>query len=140
MSGNFLLIYICNVHVLSDVLLIYICKLHWNLNMMLGQYTSYPLDMSIFSFTGADMKFVSTNRIIQSMSYQVTSRTINLNLTTSTLSQSLTRYCDFHYRALVINGYMDMMFMRYKLFLILTRKCHNLTRIFTPGHRLVRSG
>ena len=30
MSGNFLLIYICNFHVLSDLLLIYICKLHWN--------------------------------------------------------------------------------------------------------------
>ena len=30
MSGNFLLIYICNLHVLSDLLLIYICKLHWN--------------------------------------------------------------------------------------------------------------
>ena len=34
MSGNFLLIYICNFHVLSNLLLIYICKLHWNLNMM----------------------------------------------------------------------------------------------------------
>ncbi len=31
MSGNFLLIYICNFHVLSSLLLIYICKLHWNL-------------------------------------------------------------------------------------------------------------
>ena len=30
MSGNFLLIYICNFHVLSHLLLIYICKLHWN--------------------------------------------------------------------------------------------------------------
>ena len=29
-KGNFLLIYICNFHVLSDLLLIYICKLHWN--------------------------------------------------------------------------------------------------------------
>ena len=28
--GNFLLIYICNFHVLSHFLLIYICKLHWN--------------------------------------------------------------------------------------------------------------
>ena len=24
------MIYICNFHVLSDLLLIYICKLHWN--------------------------------------------------------------------------------------------------------------
>ena len=29
-GGNFLLIYICNFHVLSHLLLIYICKLHWN--------------------------------------------------------------------------------------------------------------
>ena len=28
--GKFLLIYICNFHVLSHFLLIYICKLHWN--------------------------------------------------------------------------------------------------------------
>jgi hypothetical protein len=32
--GKFLLIYICNFHVLSHLLLIYICKLHWNLNTM----------------------------------------------------------------------------------------------------------
>jgi hypothetical protein len=31
-EGYFLLIYICNFHVLSHFLLIYICKLHWNLN------------------------------------------------------------------------------------------------------------
>ena len=31
MSGKFLLIYICNFHVLSNLLLNYICKLHWNL-------------------------------------------------------------------------------------------------------------
>jgi Kinesin motor domain len=30
MSGNFLLIYICNFHVLNHFLLIYICKLNWN--------------------------------------------------------------------------------------------------------------
>ena len=30
MSSNFLLIYICNFHVLIHFLLIYICKLHWN--------------------------------------------------------------------------------------------------------------
>ena len=29
-GGKFLLIYICNFHVLSNLLLIYICKLHWN--------------------------------------------------------------------------------------------------------------
>ena len=28
--GKFLLIYICNFHVLSHLLFIYICKLHWN--------------------------------------------------------------------------------------------------------------
>ena len=33
-EGNFLLIYICNFHVLSHLLLIYMCKLHWNLNTM----------------------------------------------------------------------------------------------------------
>ena len=33
MSGKFLLIYICNFHVLSNLLLIYLCKLHWNLTM-----------------------------------------------------------------------------------------------------------
>jgi hypothetical protein len=32
--GWCLLIYICNFHVLSNLLLIYICKLHWNLNTM----------------------------------------------------------------------------------------------------------
>jgi Calcium-activated chloride channel len=30
--GKFLLICICNFHVLSHLLLIYVCKLHWNLN------------------------------------------------------------------------------------------------------------
>ena len=29
-EGNFLLIFICNFHVLNHFLLIYICKLHWN--------------------------------------------------------------------------------------------------------------
>jgi hypothetical protein len=29
-NGNFLLICMCNFHVLSHLLLIYICKLHWN--------------------------------------------------------------------------------------------------------------
>ena len=29
-EGNFLLIYICNFHVLNNFLLIFICKLHWN--------------------------------------------------------------------------------------------------------------
>ena len=35
MSGKFLLIYICNFHVLSNLLLIYICKFHWNQVLML---------------------------------------------------------------------------------------------------------
>jgi hypothetical protein len=30
-QGNFLLIYICNFHVLNNFLMIFICKLHWNL-------------------------------------------------------------------------------------------------------------
>ena len=34
-QGNFLLIYICNFHVISHLLLIYICKLHWNLKKVL---------------------------------------------------------------------------------------------------------
>jgi hypothetical protein len=34
-SGKFLLIYICNFHVLSNLLLIYICKLLWNLGLSL---------------------------------------------------------------------------------------------------------
>jgi hypothetical protein len=29
-SGKFLMIYICNFHVLNHLLLIYICKLHWS--------------------------------------------------------------------------------------------------------------
>jgi callose synthase len=33
MSGNFLLIYICNFDVLNHFLFIYICKLHWNLKV-----------------------------------------------------------------------------------------------------------
>jgi hypothetical protein len=36
MSGKFLLIYICNFHVLNHLPLIYICKLHWNLSSRLG--------------------------------------------------------------------------------------------------------
>ena len=36
-KGKSLLIYICNFHVLSNLLLIYICKLHWNLNTMLSR-------------------------------------------------------------------------------------------------------
>jgi hypothetical protein len=32
LPGNFLLIYLCNFHVLSHLLLIYICILHWNHN------------------------------------------------------------------------------------------------------------
>ena len=38
MTGNFLLIYICNFHVLSPFLLIYICKLHWIFIDLLGVY------------------------------------------------------------------------------------------------------
>ena len=30
--GNFLLIYVCNFHVLNHFFLIYTCKLHWNLD------------------------------------------------------------------------------------------------------------
>ena len=30
MSGKSIMMYICNFHVLSNLLLIYICKLHWN--------------------------------------------------------------------------------------------------------------
>ena len=30
-TGNLLLIYICNFHVLSNLLLIHICKLHWKM-------------------------------------------------------------------------------------------------------------
>jgi hypothetical protein len=33
-TGNFLLIFMCNFHVLSDLLSIYVCKLHWNLITM----------------------------------------------------------------------------------------------------------
>ena len=33
-TGNFLLVYISNFHVLNHLLLIYICKLHWNLNRL----------------------------------------------------------------------------------------------------------
>jgi hypothetical protein len=34
MLGNFLLIYVCNFHVLSHLLLIYVCKLHLNLHRL----------------------------------------------------------------------------------------------------------
>ena len=39
--GRFLMIYICNFHVLSNLLLINICKLHWNLNMMFVCQVNY---------------------------------------------------------------------------------------------------
>ena len=42
MSGNFLLIYTCNFHVLNNFLLIYICKLHWNLRYI-GISNTYDL-------------------------------------------------------------------------------------------------
>ena len=45
MSGEFLLIYICNFHVLSNLLLIYIWKLHWNLN------TIFVCQVNYFWFT-----------------------------------------------------------------------------------------
>ena len=38
--GKFLLIYICNFHVLSHLLLIYICQLHWNYIGPLGPLPS----------------------------------------------------------------------------------------------------
>jgi hypothetical protein len=44
MSGEFLLIYICNFHVFNHFPLIYIYKLHWNLNhgMDSARRTLYP--------------------------------------------------------------------------------------------------
>jgi magnesium-transporting ATPase (P-type) len=44
MSGKFLLIYICNFHVLSHLLLIYICKLHWM--QLLGGLQARPFRSS----------------------------------------------------------------------------------------------
>ena len=38
-SGISLLIYICNFHVLSNLLLIYICELHWNAQIFLRALT-----------------------------------------------------------------------------------------------------
>ena len=40
-QGNFLLIYICNFHVLSDLLLIYICKLEPSLCIGNWSYSRY---------------------------------------------------------------------------------------------------
>ena len=34
LGGNFLLIYVCNFHVLNHLLFIYICKLHWNRDLV----------------------------------------------------------------------------------------------------------
>ena len=42
-EGNFLLIYICNFHVLSNLLLIYIYKLHWNLSLPRTRYGLFHL-------------------------------------------------------------------------------------------------
>ena len=36
-EGNFLLIYICNFHVLNHLLLIFICKLHWKVLMTMDK-------------------------------------------------------------------------------------------------------
>ena len=44
MSGEFLLIFICNFHVLSHLLLNYICKLHWNLNTKGSETVKTHLD------------------------------------------------------------------------------------------------
>ena len=46
-QGNFLLIYICNFHVLSHLLLIYICKLLWNFltdGFIFGTVSIIPMD------------------------------------------------------------------------------------------------
>ena len=50
-EGSFLLIYICNFHVLSHLLLIYIYKLHWNLHTMfvcqvISFWFTYVISMS----------------------------------------------------------------------------------------------
>jgi hypothetical protein len=39
MSGELLMIYICNFHVLSNLLLIFICKLHWKENPLVKPFS-----------------------------------------------------------------------------------------------------
>ena len=52
MKVIFLLIYICNFHVLSHLLLIYICKLHWNrfARMKAGKGPIGYLNPAIYKF------------------------------------------------------------------------------------------
>ena len=59
-QGKFPLIYICNFHVLSNLLLIYICKLHWNNQaiVLVQQLTARNEEMKkIVAFEGLDILF-----------------------------------------------------------------------------------
>ena len=52
MSGNLLIIYICNFHVLSNLLLISICKLHWITTRSSRTLTSFsPVPLTFDSAT-----------------------------------------------------------------------------------------
>jgi hypothetical protein len=70
MSGKFLLIYICNFHVLNDLLLIYICKLRWNQILprsreeaqRIGGAGEFPTDLSTALLTALSLA-------VQAMSY-----------------------------------------------------------------------
>ena len=104
---HFLLIYICNFHVLSHLLLFYICKLHWNLGI--NQEFALPLFDLVLTklLTLVEMSCLVSAclfRALCNVIIKVTSKAFPLDSR-----------------------------QRYKLGLMLTRNCHNLTRIFTPG-------
>ena len=70
MSGKFLMIYICNFHVLNHFLLIYICKLHWNLST------------AVFLATGQDpAQNVESSNCLTNMEYDDDGVSLHVSVT-----------------------------------------------------------
>ena len=61
LGGNFLLIYICNFHVLSNLLLIYICKLHWNGGPNFDPLLMQEENLRRLGFDASDMKLANSS-------------------------------------------------------------------------------
>ena len=111
MSGNFLLIYMCNFHVLSNLLFIYICKFHWNL---IGD----EIGKTAVIKTNQDPQWQDEFFTIKLPEEEtLLELRYELGLTLPRNCHNLTRICT----------------PGIKLGLVLTRNCPNLTRIFTPG-------
>ena len=72
MAGEFLLIYICDFHVLSHLLLIYICKLHWIKVLTLAHIISHVSDFTDSIEQVEEMKIqVKKMKVIKNISYKL---------------------------------------------------------------------